>query len=81
MKTSVARKPGSARKPLSTKKQIKRHLTRRLKPVVEKSRVLKFGIKGITFVRHELERIERAGGVRRWVTASALRITRRRPGA
>ena len=64
-----------ARKPVSTKKLIKRHLTRRLKPVVEKSRVLKFGIKGITFVRHELEK---AGGLRRWVTASALRITRRR---
>jgi hypothetical protein len=70
--------PSHQRKPLSPKKQLKRHLSRRLKPMVEKSRVLKFGIKGLTLVRDE---IERAGGIRRWVTASALRITQRGPRA
>lgn len=57
----------SARKPISVKKQIKRHLRRQLKPVIERSRVLKFGIKGISIVR------ERADDLKRWVTATALR--------
>ncbi len=57
----------SARKPISAKKQIKRHLRRKLRPVIERSRVLKFGIKGITRLR------DRADDLKRWVTASALR--------
>jgi hypothetical protein len=59
----------SARQPISPKKHLKRHLRRQLRPVIERSRVLKFGIKGVTAVR------ERAEGIRRWVTASALRIS------
>ena len=64
----------SPRKTPGPGKQLKRQLRRRLKPVVESSRVLKFGIKGLTFVRGSLERAEH---LRRWVTASALRISNR----
>ena len=62
----------SARKPISAKKQIKRHLRnqlrRKVRSAAEKSRVLKFGIRGISAVR------DRADELKRWVTATALRV-------
>jgi hypothetical protein len=46
--------------PPSLSRQLRRQLTRRLRPTVQKSRVLKFGIMGVTVMRETLGAARRA---------------------
>jgi hypothetical protein len=59
-------------------RQLKRQITRRLRPMTDKSRVLKFGIRGITTVR---ETLGLASGLGRWVAGEARRAIESRRGS